>query len=80
MWKFSWNLTIFSKKIKHFHNFLLRGALIDADVAHIGQEREVHNAALVFLVVRHVLIKLVVMLAGDGERAIVAAHKLQGLL
>ena len=45
--------------------------MVDADVAHIAEEGEVDDAGSVLLVVRHQFEKSRVVVAGDGERAVV---------
>jgi len=61
----------FPEEVQHFEDFLLRGTLVDADVTDIAKKREVDDARRVLLVVGHVGVKFFVIIAGDGERAVV---------
>ena len=69
----------FAVEIKHLEDFFLVGGLVDADVAYLAHQREVDNACIVLLVVRHELVKPVVLLAIEGKYAVMVFDELHGL-
>ena len=69
----------FPQEVEHPGYLVLRGLLVDADVADAGQQREVDDARLVLLVVRHEGVELVVLLAVEREDSVVLADEGYGL-
>ena len=69
----------FAEEVEGFVDFFLCGCLVDADVADVGKESEVDGAGSVLLVVRHQFEESRVVVAGDGERAVVLLDKADAL-
>ena len=63
LWIVSCELWIEAKEVEHLEYLVLRGLLVDADVADVGEQGEVDDACLVLLVVLHELEQAVVLLA-----------------
>ena len=69
----------FSEKVEHLVYFFLGGCLVDVDVAYVAEEGEVDAACGVFLVVGHVGVQFLVVMAGDGQGAVVLLDVSDGL-
>ena len=66
----------FAEEVEDFEQGIFVGCLIQTDVANAFQKGEVDDAVAVLLVVRHQLVKLVVLLAGEREVAVVLLDEL----
>ena len=73
------SLRPFSEKVKHVKEFFLRGMLIETDVADIVEEGEVDNTAYILFVVRHVIVELLILFAGEFKLSVVLVDILNSL-
>ena len=69
----------FAQEIKGFLDFFVRGGLVEANVADVGQKGEANGVADVFLVVLHQANQFGVVVAGDGQTSVVFTDELHGL-
>ena len=69
----------FPQKVEHVKEFVLRGVLIETDVADIVEEGKVNDATHILLVVRHVVVELLVLLTSEVEFAVVLVDILNRL-
>ena len=68
-----------AEEVESLENGVLVGRLVEADVAHLFQQGEVDDAGRILLVVQHQLVQAVVVLAGEGEGAVVLLDELDDL-
>ena len=69
----------FSVEIKHIHDFLFCGRLVDTDIAYFTHQSKIDDACTVLLVVRHEFIEAFVLFAIKYEYPIVLLDELNGL-
>ena len=61
----------FSEEVQHLKDFLFVGTLVDEDVTHIAQQGEIDDACCILLVVGHVAVQFLIIIAGNGQGAVV---------
>ena len=69
----------FSEEIQHLIDFLFCGSLVNENVTHIAQQGEIDDACCILLVVGHVAVQFLIIIAGDGQGAVVLLDETDGL-
>ena len=73
------NAKTFPVKIERLDDFFPADRLVDPYLTHTGEQREIDPVALVLLVVRHQLVKRLVVLAAEEEGLVIAFHVINHL-
>ena len=69
----------FSVKVEHLEDGVFICCLVEADIAYILQQGKVDDAGSVLFIMLHQFVKLVVLLAVEGEAAVVLFGELDDL-